>query len=260
MGGPGNGAPRTDGTGDPAQAITVQGVTVQFGGVTALKDVDLSLRIEEIHGLIGPNGAGKSTLVNVMAGANRRHEGTITFGGENVDGLRVDQRARRGLSRTFQAPALFSTLTIRENLDIAQQFRTRCGRELTDDQLSWLDDVQQKLGLHEWLDTPVGHCPYPVQKTTDTLRALYTRPTVLLVDEPAAGLPRHDREILRSLLTEARSRLNTSVLIIEHDVPLVFDLCDRLTVLNFGQVIAAGTPEEVRRDPEVREAYLGSLT
>ena len=233
-------------------------MTMSFGGVVALEDVRVRIGPGEICGLIGPNGAGKSTLVNVIAGVYRPDAGTVSMSGVPVGNLSVTRRARRGLARTFQAPAPFGTLTIHENLDMARRFRRRTRRQLEDDQVAWLEDLVDDMGLTPWLHVPARHAPHPVQKVTDVLRSLFTAPTALLVDEPAAGLAKGDRDRLVGLLGAARERLGIGVLIIEHDVPLVFDLCERLTVLNFGRLIAEGTPEEIRRHPDVREAYLGT--
>jgi ABC-type branched-subunit amino acid transport system ATPase component len=248
-------AAHSPGTGEPA--IEVRGVGISFGGVRALDGVDLRIAQGEVYGLIGPNGAGKSTLVNVIAGVYRRHDGDVLIGGQNVTSASVGRRVRLGLSRTFQSPALFRTLTISENLVMATRFRRRMRRQLGVDAEAWLSGLIERVGIEPWLDVPVSHTPYPVQKVADVLRALFTAPLALLVDEPAAGLPKHDRDTLVGLLREARDRMGLAVLLIEHDVPLVFGLCDRLTVLNFGEIVAVGTPDEVRAHPEVRRAYLG---
>jgi len=245
------------GAGTDQPAIEVRDVGISFGGVRALDRVDLAISPGEVYGLIGPNGAGKSTLVNVIAGVYRKHDGIVMFGGNEVTSASVGKRAKLGLSRTFQSPALFRTLTIRENLVMAQRLRRRLRRQLDDDAEAWLGELIDRVGIEPWLDVPVMHTPYPVQKVADVVRALFTVPSVLLVDEPAAGLPKHDRDTLVGLLREARDRMGMAVLLIEHDVPLVFGLCDRLTVLNFGEIVAVGTPDEVRNHPEVRRAYLG---
>lgn len=237
--------------------VSTQGVRVTFGGLVALDDVDFEVRAGEIHGLIGPNGAGKSTLVNVIAGLQPADRGSVHMAGQRLDGLSPIERAQRGLGRTFQHPAMFETLTVRENLELAIRFRKRKGKRLPADPEEWLDEQVVRLEETEWHDVVVSHTPYPVHKTVETLRALLAAPEVLIVDEPAAGLPNDERDRLVTLLTDARDVLGIGIVVIEHDVPLVFGICDRMTVLHSGRVIARGTPAEVRRDPAVREAYLG---
>jgi ABC-type branched-subunit amino acid transport system ATPase component len=236
-------------------ALEVTAVTVTFGSLTALDAVSLSVAPGEIRGLIGPNGAGKSTLVNVVAGEISDHAGEVRLGGRVVTGP-PRRRAKAGLARTFQHPEIAPRLTVGENLDIARRTLRRADRE----RVRWVDTVIADLGLDAWLDVLGKSAPYPVLKLADTIRALLTAPSVLLVDEPAAGLTKEEREKLVSLLTMARDRLGTTVVVIEHDVPLVFGLCERISVLESGRLIADGTAEDVRRHPEVIEAYLGVST
>jgi branched-chain amino acid transport system ATP-binding protein len=237
-------------------AVEVRGVSVSFGGVHALDDVSLTVRDGEIHGLIGPNGAGKSTLVNVMAGT-QRHVGTVRLGAEDVTTMRAQRRARLGLARTFQHPQLAGSLTVGENLDLARRFARsrREGDFAAYDE--WSLGVLRDTELEQWLDILCHQAPYPVLKVADTVRALLTRPRVLLVDEPAAGLPAEDREKLVALLRSAQKDMGTTVVLIEHDVPLVFSVCERITVLESGRLVTTGDATDVQRHPEVIEAYLG---
>jgi ABC-type branched-subunit amino acid transport system ATPase component len=243
----------TVGTVAAVAAVEVAGVSVTFGSLKALDGVSLSIAAGEIRGLIGPNGAGKSTLVNVIAGELSTHDGEVRLDGRPVNGQSPRRRAAAGLGRTFQHPEIAPRLTVGENLDIARRLRRRRSRG----RLDWVDQTIRELGLDRWLEVLGKSAPYPVLKLADTLRALLTAPSILLVDEPAAGLTREEREKLVALLTTARERLGTTIVVIEHDVPLVFGLCERISVLDSGRLIADGTAAEVRRHPEVIEAYLG---
>jgi ABC-type branched-subunit amino acid transport system ATPase component len=235
-------------------ALELEGVGISFGGLRAVDDVSISVAPGEIRGLIGPNGAGKSTLVNITAGEQRRHDGKVRLLGRDVTGTRATRRIRDGLARTFQRPEMATRLTIRENVELALG-ATRGGRKPGD--LAEAERLLAGLDLSGWLDIDGKHVPYPVLKIIDTVRAVVTRPSVLLADEPAAGLTTEDREKLVDLLRTARDRMDMTIVLIEHDVPLVFELCERVSVLDSGVLIADGPADEVRRRAEVIEAYLG---
>jgi ABC-type branched-subunit amino acid transport system ATPase component len=238
-------------------AVAVNGARVQFGGVCALDDVHLSVYPGQVRGLIGPNGAGKSTLVNVLAGVYRPSGTEVLFAGSVVSRLRPEDRARRGLARTYQAPTLFQSLTLAENLQMARSFGATRWAALDEQQQAWLEELPERYELTGWFDAQCGRIPYPVQKLADSVRALFAAPTVLVVDEPAAGLPLEDKQRVHELLAEARDRLRMAVLVIDHDVSMMFKLSDRISVLNGGALIAEGVPEEIAKDPEVIRAYLG---
>jgi branched-chain amino acid transport system ATP-binding protein len=235
-------------------ALRASDVSVTFGGVVALMEVGIDVSYGGIHALIGPNGAGKSTLVNVVAGSLRPRTGTVELFGRDCSRTSEPGRARLGLGRTFQHPALFGTLTIRENLGLAARARARRGVEPA----AWLERAIDDLDLRPWLDVVVDSAPYPVRKLTDMVRALAAGPDLLVVDEPAAGLASSERDRLAELLDWARTHLSCAILLIEHDMPLVFRLADHITVLSNGKLIAAGSPDEIRAHPDVVEAYLGT--
>lgn len=226
-------------------------VSVRFGALLALDGVDIAVQKGEIHGLIGPNGAGKSTLVSVAAG-EVAHSGSVRLDGRSLDGLRAPARARAGLGRTFQAPQMAANLTVGENIALGRDIgRRQLG------QTGWLDRSLRESELTWWADVAAKNAPYPVLKLADTVRTLYRNPRVALVDEPAAGLAGEDRELVVELLRAARDEAGTTVVLIEHDVPLVFGLCERVSVLQTGRVIVSDAADVVRRDPEVIDAYLG---
>ncbi|MGW4335401.1 ABC transporter ATP-binding protein [Rhodococcus koreensis] len=245
----------TSGSSRDETVVDVERLTVRFGGVRALNDVSFAVRAGEIHGLIGPNGAGKSTLVKVISGAERRGQSKVRLFGEPTLRTSSQQRARKGLGCTFQKPALFESLTIQENLGLAR----KRARSVSSECAQWIDGLQSEVGLTRWLEMRAGDAPYPVQKLVDVVRAISLAPTVLLVDEPAGGLNADERELLAELLLRARDRLECSIILIEHDVPMVFRVCDRVTVLSNGSAIVNGmTPDDVRQHPEVVSAYLGT--
>lgn len=238
-------------------AVEVQGVSVNFGGVQALRGVSLRADRGQVHGLIGPNGAGKSTLIAVTCGRLRQNTGEVRLLGRRVDRWSPDRRSRHGVGATFQAPALFGTLTLGENLALARRARRRRQSAVPSDTADWLDSLPLQYGLGSWLATEVEAIPYPIRKLANVVQVLMSAPGVFITDEPAAGLSHEQRSELVELIKEGRRRLDLAVILVEHDVPLVFALADRVTVLDNGTVIASGPPDEVRAHPEVLRAYLG---
>ncbi len=251
-----------------APLLQVQGLGCRFGGLRALDDVDLSVREGEIFGLIGPNGAGKTTLFNVIAGLTAPSAGRVLWRGSPIDGLGPERINRLGIARTFQNLRLFESLSLRENVLVGLHhgarapllqalsgnaaFRARqAALERRADELLALFDLDDRA------DDAAAGLPYGDRRRLEIARALATGPSLLLLDEPAAGMNPAEKEELRSLIGRLRERFQLTVLIIEHHVPLMMRLCDRLAVLNFGRRIALGTPERVRHDPAVIEAYLG---
>lgn len=244
-----------------AAALRVDGLQRRFGGLTAVNGVTLSVAPGERRALIGPNGAGKTTLFNLISGELAPTAGRVFLSGEDVTGLPSYRLAARGLARTFQRNNLFLGLTVRENVRLAVQLRRGvAGRIWTAaDRLAEVSadatQVLADLGLLERADTPARDLSYGEQRQLEVAIALATRPRVLLLDEPTAGMsPAETVAITRTIAALPRT---VTLLIIEHDMDVVFALADHITVLHYGEVLAEGTPAAVRTDPRVAEVYMG---
>ena len=238
--------------------LAVQGVSVRFGGNLVLKEVSLSAPVG-FMGLIGPNGAGKTTLLNVVSGYVRPAQGEVLLGGERLSGLRPHRVARRGLARTFQTPKLVRELTVLENVMLGVDGRAgwlRSGSASAAVERS--DQLLERFGLRKWRDREAAALPLASQKVVEVARALVSNPSVVLLDEPAAGLGVEDVERLIAPLQLHAQEHDLAVVIIEHDVELISRLCRRVAVLDFGTLIAEGPPGEVLERPEVVNAYLGA--
>lgn len=254
-----------------ATVLDVRGVTRRFGGLVAVNNVAFDVREGEIFGLIGPNGAGKTTLFNLITGLTAPNEGTIAYHGRTITGLRPYQIARLGLARTFQNIRLFGNLSARENVMIARHIHTRTGiirgvlgaPPSLHEERSTRERANELLGLVGLADraeVEARNFAYGDQRRLEIARALALEPKLLLLDEPAAGMNPNEKQGLSAFIREMRDRFDLTILLIEHHVPLVMGLCDRIAVLDFGQMIALGNPAHVRNDPAVIEAYLGDET
>ncbi|CAN1210172.1 ABC transporter ATP-binding protein [Tumidithrix helvetica PCC 7403] len=248
--------------------LDVRSITRRFGGLVAVNQVSFSVNRNEIFGLIGPNGAGKTTLFNMITGLLPPSSGKLVYEGRDITKLRPHRIAACGIARTFQNIRLFGELSALENVAIAHHIHTKTGifrgilglpptareeRHTRNNALSLLDLV----GLIEKSDQKAKNFAYGDQRRLEIARALALQPQVLLLDEPAAGMNPNEKKQLSEFIRQIRDQFNLTVLLIEHHVPLVMGLCDRIAVLDFGQLIALGEPEVVKNDPAVIEAYLG---
>jgi branched-chain amino acid transport system ATP-binding protein len=236
--------------------LEVAGVEVRFGGVYALRGVDMTADSGAVTGLIGPNGAGKTTLFNVVTGLAKANRGRVLLDGKEIGTLPPHKRARLGIARTFQRLEIFGSLTVRENLLVAAEIRRRWSRDRSDPK-KVANEVMTMMGLEDVAGVRCDTLPTGTARLVEVGRALSTRPGVLLLDEPSSGLDDRETDELGALL-KAVAEKQVAVLLVEHDVELVMNVCDLVHVLDFGRVLCVGSPAEVQADPEVRAAYLGT--
>ncbi len=234
--------------------LAAERVSVRFGGLVANDDVSLAIAPGELLGLIGPNGAGKTTLVNILSGFQRPHSGAIRLAGSDMTGRKPGAFARAGIVRSFQAVRLFRGLTVAENVEVGLVGRGLGRAEARRRSLALLADFDL---LHRAAQ-PATALSYGEERRAGLARALALEPRFLLLDEPAAGLAATEAEELKRSILSIRDRHGCGILVIEHNMALVMSLCDRIHVLSGGRTIASGRPDEIRADPAVRTAYLGS--
>ena len=252
---------------EPAPALAIEGLTVDFGGLRAVEGLDLAAAAGQITGLIGPNGAGKTTTFNACSGFVRPTSGTIRLLGRDASGLDVAARARAGLGRTFQRMELFASMPVRENVELGheaaaagrnpmRQLRPRrADRHLAAEAAT---DALARCGIAHLADRSIGSLSTGQRRLVELARVVAGSFRVLLLDEPSSGLDEHETDAFAALLLELAAERDLAILLVEHDLPLVLGVCSRVHVVDFGKLLEVGSPEEIRASDRVRAAYLGA--
>jgi branched-chain amino acid transport system ATP-binding protein len=249
--------------------LDLEEVTLRYGSVAALQDVNLQVRRNEVVALVGPNGAGKTSLFNCVSGFVRPSSGSVNFLGTDVTAANRHEIARAGVGRMFQNLSLFDGATVMENVLVGRHHLMRSS--IAANLLLWrrsrredvvhraaVEEILDLLGIHGLRDSPAGGLPYGTRKRVELARALAMEPSLLLMDEPVAGMNPAETEELGAIIRRVRAERDLSILVVEHDMSMVMSLADWIIVLDFGQVIAQGVPADIRRNTKVREAYLGT--
>jgi branched-chain amino acid transport system ATP-binding protein len=248
--------------------LSVERVSLAFGGVRALSDVSFDVREHEVRAIIGPNGAGKSSMLNVINGVYHPQQGTIRFQGAEFHDMKPREAAERGIARTFQSLALFKGMSVLDNIMTGRNLKMRSnlllqalriGPALAEEiaHRETVERIIDFLEIQAYRKTPVGRLPYGLQKRVDLARALAMEPTVLLLDEPMAGMNMEEKQDMCRFILDVNDQFGTTIVLIEHDMGVVMDISDRVVVLDYGRKIGDGTPAEVRANQAVIDAYLG---
>ena len=249
--------------------LSVQNLSLRFGGVKALTDISFDVRDHEVRAIIGPNGAGKSSMLNCINGVYTPQEGSITFHGQSFDHMNSRQVAEMGIARTFQNLALFKGMSVIDNIMTGRNLKIRSNIFLQalrlgpaqreeEEHRSKVEHIIDFLEIQAFRKTPVGQLPYGLQKRVDLGRALAMEPQILLLDEPMAGMNMEEKQDMCRFILDVNDEFGTTIVLIEHDMGVVMDISDRVVVLDYGKKIGDGTPEEVRNNKEVISAYLGT--
>jgi branched-chain amino acid transport system ATP-binding protein len=252
--------------------LEVKNISLRFGGVKALTDISFDVREHEVRAIIGPNGAGKSSMLNVINGVYTPQEGSVTFRGQTFRHMNRRQVAEMGVARTFQSLALFKGMSVLDNIMSGRNLKMKtnlfqlalrnpwfgAAEKEENEHREFVEKIIDFLEIQAYRKTPVGRLPYGLQKRVDLGRALAMEPQVLLLDEPMAGMNVEEKQDMCRFVLEVNDEFGTTVVLIEHDMGVVMDISDRVVVLDYGKKIGDGTPDEVRADPEVISAYLGT--
>lgn len=249
--------------------LEVKNISLRFGGVKALTDISFDVREHEVRAIIGPNGAGKSSMLNCINGVYAPQEGAITLGGRTFKNMNPRQVAEMGIARTFQNLALFKGMSVLDNIMTGRNLRMKSN--LFQQAIRWGAAEREEIAHREFVEriidfleiqayrkTPVGRLPYGLQKRVDLGRALAMEPQLLLLDEPMAGMNVEEKQDMSRFILDVNDEYGTTIVLIEHDMGVVMDISDRVVVLDYGRKIGDGTPDEVRRNPDVISAYLGT--